>query len=219
MKIEDKIEQYLNEETKQYIDTKDTPDWVKPIVKKSGIAKPILVVIAPNVRIPSNWHDANVRYIYLYDKGKIVSITGIGCPSVNDTQEETVAKEGFTADLNINRMVLLVQTYPKAATLYVSPESMGNLLPTENKSDLTPEESMALYALKAFKSSYRRSELERYNVNFDKALPGLISKGLATKMGSITKEGRNLMLSNDIYNVYSISALADRLGLKSKYGF
>lgn len=204
-----RLQLFLNE-NKMYVSPKDLPDWVKSILKEKHIGKDIVVQTVTEINLGNNWHDANVRYIYLYEKGQIKHVAGAGEMGPWDSKEELLAKQGFKATLNQDRMILVTNTYPKTAELYVHPEAMIKALPKQEDNDLSTEEKACLIITRSLKSFARREEAVRYGVNYEKCLPGLIEKGYLAKNKALTKKGKNYLLSNNLNDLHN-------LGLKDKH--
>lgn len=205
-----RLQSFLNE-GKMYVSPKDLPDWVKNILKEKYIGKDIVVHTVTDIRLGNNWHDANVRYIYLYEKGEIEHVAGTGEMGPWDSKSELLAKQGFKATLNQDRMILVTNTYPKSAELYVHPDAMIKALPKQEDDDLSIQEKACLIITRSLKSFARREQANRYNVDHDKYLPGLIEKGYLAKNKALTKKGKNYLLSNNLNDLH-------QLGLK-KVGY
>ena len=192
-----KFLQYLNEQVK-YVSPRDLPNWVQKTLKGKKIGKEIEVVIGDTVSIGGNWHDANVMDVFLYDKGRIVSQKAIGGLNVGDSKREVQVKKGFTTKLTQDKMVLITNTYPKKATLYVHPNAMIKSL-EEPKQNIQPQEYIALAATRGLKASYaggkpRVEACREYGIDYETVKMQLISKGLLNKNGAINKNGKNALI-------------------------
>ncbi len=213
---------YVTIKSKEFsIDIKDMPNWVKNILSTHKIKGNLSYEAVKEADIGGNWHDANVRTIYLYEKGKIKQVSGAGGVSPNDSKEERLAKQGFKTVLVPDRMVLVVNSYPKSAKLYVHPDAMGELLDDKIDANLSAEELLALLATKQLKSSYRRDELSRFGVKYDDHVAALKKKGLLSNSGGITTTGRNV-IENELEKIglnaiSPIMQVAKKLGFKDKY--
>jgi hypothetical protein len=214
-----RLKKYLTEQ-ERYIAIKDAPNWVQKILKSARIGKDLRVTIGGSVDIGGNWHDGNVRRVYLYQGGQIKMLSGAGGPGVNDSPSERRAKEGFATKLDANKMVLITNTYPKQAELYVHPDAMAKMI-AEPDQDITPEEYLVLVATRSLKASYqgrpiRKDECARYGVDYDTAKAQLIGKGLLNRNGAINKNGKNALLAKFDYPTIDVSVAAKKLGFKSK---
>lgn len=209
---------YLNEQVK-YVAIKNLPDWVKKILKSKGIKSDVEVIIGSDVSIGGNWHDYNVMDIYLYNAGRIEPQKAIGGMGPNDTQRERQVKQGFKTKLSQDKMILITNTYPKNATLYVSPDAMAKQLDDGQKQEITSEEYLVLVITRSLKASYmgenqREKEARRYNIDFRTIVNQLISKGLLNKNGAINTNGKNALLDKFDRHLDAYQA-ANKLGLKS----
>jgi hypothetical protein len=190
--------QYLTEQ-ERYIAIKDAPDWVKKILKSERIGKDLRVKIGTSVDIGGNWHDGNVRRVYLYAGGKIKSLSGAGGMGVNDSPSERRAKQGFATQLTPDKMILITNTYPKMAELYVHPDAIAKMI-AEPEQQLSAAEYLVLVATRGLKASYqgrpiRKDTCEMYGVDYDTTKAQLISKGLLNRNGAINKNGKNALLA------------------------
>lgn len=208
-----KFKQYL-EEAKKYVSKKDLPDWVKRILKQKKIGKEIMVEIGTNVNIGSNWHDANVKEIFGYDKGKVSSVTAIGTMQLGDTKKDIQAKKGFKTKLNPDRMILVTNTYPKSATLYVHPDAVIKALEPEVENELSKEEIMLLFITRGLKPSFRRQEAASYGIDYNSVSQTLINKGYLMKNKAINKKGKNYLLTFEKGKHMQDHEVADKLGIK-----
>lgn len=204
-----KVGKFLKESV-VFIPSKDAPDWAIPILKKRGIKSDIKVVVYEIADIAGVWHEADVVTYYMYDNGTIKVATGSGKAGPWSTRSEKAIYSGFSGELSKSRAILAVHSYPKSARLYVHPESMAKLLPT-NQDDLSNEELFVLGLCSGLKSAYRREEAAKYNVNYDSILSLLLTKGYVNKNGSINVTGKNAIVGKDV-SPY-------KLGLKPKYGY
>jgi hypothetical protein len=203
-------------EAVQVVSPKDLPDWVRKILKQKGMRKDITVNVASKVDIGGNWHDANVRDVYVYEKGKIKNIHGIGGMGPWDSKTERIAKTGFTDKLTIDRMVLVTNTYPKNAELYVHPDAMIKAIGMEERGDdLSKEEILTLRIVQGLKSFARRREAQEFGIDFDSMAEQLKNKGYLMKNGAISKKGKNFMLAK--YSKDDIFGLAKKLGIKGRW--
>lgn len=210
-----KFKQYL-EEAKKYVSKKDLPDWVKKILKQKKIGKEIMVEIGANVDVPSNWHDANVKEIFGYDKGKVHSVSAIGTMSLGDTKKDIQAKKGFKTKLTPDKMILVTDTYPKKATLYVHPDAMIKALESENGDDLSNEEIMLLFITRGLKPAFRREHAASYGIDYNSISQSLINKGYLMKNRAINKKGKNYLLNFEDGKHMQDHQVADKLGMKRK---
>ena len=219
MTILERIDRILIDEgATKYVSPRDLPDWVRRILKDKGIGKDVEVEISDNVRTSGNWHDANVMDIFLYDKGKIANQHAIGGLSVNDTGREAQVKRGFETRLSKDKMILITNTYPKGAKLYVHPDAFIKAL-EEPKQQLSNDEYMVLVITKGLKSSYmgrplRKDTAEEYKIDYDMVKNQLISKGLLNRNGAINKHGRNAILDKFGQGSTDPSSIARKLGVK-----
>lgn len=206
---------YLNENLK-YVSKKDLPNWVKKVLKEKKIGKEILVKIGANVKVGSNWHDANVRYIYGYDKGKVKAIPAIGTMSLGDTKKDIKAKKGFETKLTPDKMILVTDSYPKKATLYVHPDAVIKALENEDEDNLSNEEIMLLYITRGLKPAFRRQEAASYGIDYNSVSQSLINKGYLMKNRAINKKGKNFLLNFEKGKHMQDHEVADKLGIKRK---
>lgn len=207
---------YLKEQVK-YISIKDAPDWVKEILGKAKYD--LEVIVGSDVSTGGNWHDYNVMRVYLYQGGRVSVQSAAGGPSINDTERERKVKDGFNVKLTPDKMVLITNSYPKGARLYVHPNAMSKVFLEEPKQDITPEEYLALVATKSLKASYaggkpREQECMKYGVNYETAKAQLISKGLLNKNGAINKHGKNAILAKFGGGIIDTWGASEKLGLK-----
>lgn len=210
---------YLKEQ-ERYISKKDVPDWVQKILKSERIGKDVRVTIGTSVDIGGNWHDGNVRRIYLYSGGKIKSLSGAGGMGINDSPDERRAKQGFATQLTPDKMILITNTYPKSAELYVHPDALAKMI-TEPDQQLSPEEYVVLVATRSLKASYqgrpiRKDAVQGYGIDFDTIKNQLISKGMLNRNGAINKNGKNALLAKFDYPTIDVDQAAKKLGLKRK---
>lgn len=216
-----KFLQYLTEQ-ERYVSIKDCPNWVQRILKSERIGKDVRVTIGTSVDIGGNWHDGNVRRVYLYAGGKVKTLSGAGGMGVNDSPSERRAKQGFATQLTADKMILITNTYPKGSELYVHPDAMAKMI-AEPDQQLSPEEYLVLVATRGLKASYqgrplRKDECERYGVNFEITKNQLISKGMLNRNGAINKNGKNALLAKFDYPTIDTMTAAKKLGLKAKKG-
>lgn len=213
----------INEGATKYISVKDLPDWVRRTLGR-GFKRDVEVEIGETVRTGGNWHDANVMNVYLYNKGKVAHQSAIGGQSPWDTSNQSQVKKGFETRLNKDKMILITNSYPKSAKLYVHPDAMIKSL-DEPKQNITDEEYMVLAITRGLKASYagrplRKDTAEEYGINYEMTIKQLISKGLVNRNGAINKNGKNALASgfNDAFVNYE--TLARKFGMKSKkYGW
>ena len=213
-----KFKQYLNEGLR-VVSIKDLPNWVKKILKSKGIRKDVEVDISNKAIIGSNWHDANVMNVYLYKGGKIESQIAIGSQSPNDSKKERQVKQGFTTNLDINKMILVTNTYPKNAKLYVHPDSMAKMIENEPTNDLSKEELLILKIISSLKPFARRKEAEAYNIDFNSIVDTLKNKKYLMKNGGINKNGKNMLINKFGSAFIQIITVAKKLGIKSNRSY
>jgi hypothetical protein len=221
MTILDKIDKILigeiNEGATKYVSVKDLPDWVKRVLGRS-FKKDVEVEIGDTVRTGGNWHDANVMDIYLYDRGKVAHQSAIGGQSPWDTANQSQVKKGFETRLNKDKMILITNTYPKTAKLYVHPDAMIKAL-DEPKQNITGEEYFVLAVTRGLKASYaggkpRKDTAEAYGINYEMTVKQLISKGLLNRNGAINKNGKNALLSAFDNPIVNYDTVAKKFNIK-----
>lgn len=204
--------EYINEQ-KMFVKPNDLPQWVKDKLKYHSYRKDIEVIIDENADVDPVVHDANVKTIYLYDKGNIKEITLIGGVHINDNDKDFKLKRGFKHTLTREQMILVVNSFPKTAFLYVHPQSMNTILP-QNNNELSKEELLFLAITKGLKSFARKQECNDYGVEYDSLKNVLINKGYLNKNGSINTLGKNMLLSAGLDSSYNYAAT--KLGIKHK---
>ena len=222
MDITNKIDRLLGE-TVRYVSPRDLPDWVKKVLKSHKIAKDVEVEITDKVSTSGNWHDANVMDVYLYDRGKVAHQHAIGGQSMFDTGKEAQIKKGFQTRLTKDKMILITNTYPKVAKLYVHPDAMIKAL-DEPKQDITDEEYMVLVITRGLKASYqgrplRKDTAAEYGIDYETVKAQLISKGLLNRNGAINKNGRNVLIAKFDSQTIDYMSAARKLNFKSNRGW
>jgi hypothetical protein len=117
-------------------------------------------------------------------------------------------------------MILITNTYPKTAKLYVHPDALIKAL-EEHGQQLTPEEYMVLAITRGLKASYmgrplRADTAAEYGIDYDTVKMQLISKGMLNRNGAINKNGKNALASEfgDAFMTYD--RIAKKYGIKSK---
>ena len=210
----------LDEGTVRYVSPRDLPDWVQRVLKGKKIGKDVAVEVGDRVVTSGNWHDANVMDVYLYDRGKVAHQMAIGGQSPWDTGKEAQVKKGFETTLNKDKMILITNTYPKTAKLYVHPDAMIKAL-DEPKQQLTPEEYMVLAITRGLKAAYaggypRKDTSAEYGIDYDTVKNQLISKGMLNRAGAINKNGKNALASAFDNAFVDYHAIAKKFGMKSK---
>jgi len=213
-------EDVFNEGTVRYVAPRDLPDWVQRVLKGKKIGKDVAVEIGDRVVTSGNWHDANVMDVYLYDRGKVAHQMAIGGQSPWDSGKEAQVKKGFETTLNKEKMILITNTYPKTAKLYVHPDAMIKAL-DEPKQQLTPEEYMVLAITRGLKAAYgggypRKEASAEYGIDYETVKAQLISKGMLNRAGAINKEGKNALASAFDNAFIDYSSIAKKYGMKSK---
>jgi len=113
-------------------------------------------------------------------------------------------------------MIMVTNTYPKSAKLYVHPDAMMKSLPAEEKDDLSKEEKLVIAIMKGLKAFARRKEAGRYGINYDSILQQVIGKGYATKGKAISKKGKNYLLKH-FPGTDPINDIAKKYGIKNRY--
>ena len=214
-----RLKKYITEASK-YVSPRDLPNWVQGVLKSHRIGSDIEVIIGDKVNTSGNWHDANVMDVYLFDRGKIKSQKAIGGQSMFDRGAEAQVKRGFETKLTRDKMILITNTYPKSAKLYVHPDAMLKAL-DEPKQDITDHEYLVLAITRGLKASYqgrplRKDTAAEYDVDYDTVKQQLISKGLLNRNGAINKNGKNALIAKFDNAFIEYSNLARKLGIKSK---
>lgn len=213
-----RLKQYLKESI-LHVDIKNLPDWAKEILKKEGIRKAVETKAGVTHNIGSNWHDSNCMDIHFWRDNKVKTISYCGGPAINDRPEIAQLKNGMNITLKHGEMIMIVNSYPKLAELYVHPDDVKPLLdaPTTS-SDMSADEVFSLYITNSLKSNYRVDTAMNYGVDFFSAVKLLKSKKMLSSNGAITTQGKNFLASylptlglNVHTNEY---ALADKLGLR-----
>ena len=221
----DLLEKYLggtlDEGKTKYVSVRDLPDWARKVLKSHRIAKDVEVEISDKVRTSGNWHDANVMDVYLYDRGKVAHQHAIGGQSPWDSARENQIKKGFETTLNKDRMILVTNTYPKTAKLYVHPDAMIQAL-EEPKQELTKEEYLVLAITRGLKASYqgrplRKDTAAEYGIDYDTIKAQLISKGMLNRNGAINKNGKNALAAKFDNAFIDYMSIARKYGMKGRW--
>jgi hypothetical protein len=213
-----KFKQYIIESV-LHVDIKNLPDWVKTILKKDGIRKPVSTNAGITHNIGSNWHDSNCMDIHLWKDNKVKTVSYCGGPAMNDRPDIAQWKNGVNVTLKHGEMILIINSYPKRAELYVHPDDIKPLLDAPTTSaDMSSDEVFSLYITRSIKSSYRVDIAIGYGVDYFGAIKLLKSKNLVSSNGAITTQGKNFLETylptlglNPHTNEF---ALADKLGLR-----
>lgn len=184
-----------------HIDVKDAPDWVRRTLK--GFRKPIKLKIGAEVSTPSNWHEANKKVLFFYNKGRVERQDGAFSDSIlfSDKKERAV-HDGIKVRLeNADQMLLETNTYPKTATLYVHPDAMNKMI-SHDKDEVPKDEEIVLIATRMWKNTYGGEKNLRFKnakrstgitqERWDKAKENLIKNKYLTKAGALTTKGRNI---------------------------
>ena len=209
------LKQYLelNENKKIFVQRKDLPIWVINKLKEHSFAKDIEVRVGEVADVAPVVHDANVKTVYLYDNNKIKEYSLIGGQAINDNDRDFKLKKGYKHNLTKNQMILVINSFPKSAFLYVHPQSMNPILPS-NEDNLSNEELMFLAITKGLKSFARKQEAQDYGLEYDSLKIEMIRKGYLNKNGSINTKGKNALLSAGIDSSYNYAA--QKLGIKHR---
>jgi hypothetical protein len=190
-----KLKKYLKEST-LYVEIKNLPDWAKDILKKEGIRKAVHTKAGITHNIGHNWHDSNCMDIILWKDNKIKSVSYCGGPAINDRPDILQWKNGVDVSLKNGEMIMVINSYPKGASLYVHPDDIKPLLdaPTTS-SDMSPGEIFSLYLTRSMTSSYRKGAAASAGVDYDGSIKLLKSKKLVSGGGGITTQGKNFLSS------------------------
>jgi len=212
MRLKHFLTEHILDESQMYVKQKDLPVWVTRLLKTHKIGKDVLVTIDQEVNISPVVHDANVKYLYLYDNGKTKQIVLSGGQSINDSDVEFRLKKGFKQRLSPSQMILACNTYPKSAHFYVHPNAMTPLIQNAEPEDLSKEEILFLRITQGLKSFARKDECKRYGLDYDTLKNKLINKSYLNKNGSINTKGKNILTNHK----GDIMSLARELGIKDK---
>jgi len=209
-----RFKQYISEAL-LFVSIKDLPDWVKKVLKQKKIGKDVKVETTTKVKIGSNWHDANVRDIFAYKNGKVMSQMAIGTMQLGDTKKDIQAKQGFETPITPDQMILVTDTYPKQAKLYVHPDTMIKALePPSNVKELAGPEILILVITRGRKPAFRREEAARFGLDYNSISLSLINKGFLMKNKAMNKKGKNFLLTHDLNG--QVDDVASKVGIKRK---
>ena len=203
---------YITENTSKIIDVKNAPDWVKAKLKEYGIRRGLKVNIGSKGEIPPNWHDANMRTLYFFKDGRIEKIAAPSYDTVASSSDaEKASYKGFKFSFeNPDQMILLINSTPKSAELFVHPQAVAKML-DEVPEDISKNEKIVLVATRSLKSSYAGEKDFRFNEarrvtgitkeEWNEAKQSLISKGFLSKTGRITNRGRNAAGDKQLHQI------------------
>lgn len=199
-----KIMEVLHESfSKSFIDVRDCPDWVKKVLSKEGLRRPVKLKVGVEVNTPSNWNEANHKILYLYNNGEVQKQSGAFTDSIlSSNKKEQAVHNGIKVRFeNPDQMILEVNTYPKGATLYVHPEAMNKFI-SQEKDDVSKDEETVLIATRMWKNTYGGQKNLRFKnaqretgitqERWEKAKENLIKNKYLTKAGALTTKGRNI---------------------------
>lgn len=121
----------MSEHNQITIPYRDLPGWAKAICKQEGLRPVrITVKVGEGARCGGNWHDANVKRVHFCRGGDVATvISPNGDNAINATRLELAVYDyGFVQKLEPGDMILVTNTYPKKADLFVHPAAMPKLI-------------------------------------------------------------------------------------------
>ncbi len=114
-----------------HIPFRDLPEWAKRVCSERKLRPTkIPVYVGDKARCGGNWHDANVKEVHFHRGGETASIhSANGDNYINcDRLERAVYDYGFEQPLQPGDMILVTNTYPRKAEIFVHPAAMPKLI-------------------------------------------------------------------------------------------
>jgi hypothetical protein len=154
--------------------------------------------VLPSSRAPkfldSYWDEGSIRYYALYNlqTGESVSVE-IRHPVFDAHKPRAVVTEYPEHIVLVEHDI--IRGKDAGLTFYIHDTHLGRLLPSP-KMELSEEEILVLYLIRAYMSKYRLEEAARVGISpreYEAIKDMLMSKGLIDKRGAITVEGRNFL--------------------------
>jgi len=202
MKFNEVINDILFEGAKTILTPKDFPSWVKKVFKDNNLSFGTISIEA-NVEplIGGQIVDYNVMRVFFYSNGKIEKQNVANYDTLlGSTKKEQALYQGGKIRLwdevvpGKPQMILVTNTHPKKAILYVHPNQMPKQIEDKNI-DLTDDEKKVLLITKSYTSAYRNEYFKRYGVfaKLDAIRDSLKAKGLLTANKAINVAGKNVV--------------------------
>lgn len=174
--------------------TSDIPVWAQRCIDQeskryasSRRLRECDVQVTDHASIPTNWHDANARSIYLYDGNQSQRIVDTGYESaINDPRGSFFGREGRT--FQPGEGILIIDSYPRMATLYVPEFQFKQELPPV----LTEHEQKIVCIIRTYIPKARQSYFRKIGGVTTDDFRKLQEKGILTRANALTLVGKNV---------------------------
>lgn len=176
-----------------HIDLKSSPE-VAALIRKAGLPysrsdRAVLRLFSGEMTLDSSWSCGSK------DHWAIVSLTDNRVLPLPETDGLGRTPSPVLSELPDGFALIRTSVFQgkkMPAVIYLNPANLTPLLPAS--ADLYPAEQYVLDLHCDYKSAYRREEAARHGINADR-FSGLVellkAKGLLSKTGGVTVEGRN----------------------------